>query len=139
MLPETNYFQVLKAERETKEAQRAEASAKKTNAFKAFMKEGGHGENRLQCKPDRGHELITSFRISVERKLVSLHLHVSICHTAVKTNGRLIISRVVTMVGFNSISHGTQDFYPTFLKNQLRFSPTQTTIVTVVGQVHVTQ
>lgn len=33
------------------------------------------------------------------------------------------------------ISHGTQDFYPTFLKDQLGFGATQTTVVTVVGQI----
>ena len=41
---------------------------------------------------------------------------------------------VILMAGFNSISHGTQDLYPTFLKNQLGFSATQTTVTTVVGQ-----
>ena len=41
---------------------------------------------------------------------------------------------VITMAGFNSISHGTQDLYPTFLKNQVGMSATQTTVVTVVGQ-----
>jgi len=39
------------------------------------------------------------------------------------------------MAGYNSISHGTQDFYPTFLKDQLGFGATQTTVVTVVGQI----
>ncbi|KAK5735720.1 hypothetical protein LTR17_007892 [Elasticomyces elasticus] len=41
---------------------------------------------------------------------------------------------VVLMAGFNSISHGTQDLYPTFLKNQVGMSPSQATVVTVVGQ-----
>lgn len=58
------------------------------------------------------------------------------------------------MAGFNSISHGSgstmtsraasgrrltplaaQDFYPTFMKNQLGFGATQTTVITVVGQI----
>jgi SHS family lactate transporter-like MFS transporter len=42
---------------------------------------------------------------------------------------------VVLMTGFNSTSHGSQDFYPTFLSSQLGFDPTQVTIVTVVGQI----
>ncbi|KAK4561449.1 hypothetical protein LTR86_004767 [Recurvomyces mirabilis] len=42
---------------------------------------------------------------------------------------------VVLMAGFNSISHGTQDLYPTFLKNQVGMNATQTTVVTVVGQI----
>jgi len=46
----------------------------------------------------------------------------------------LFVYMVVLMAGFNSISHGTQDLYPTFLKSQLGFSPTQATVVTVVGQ-----
>lgn len=99
MLPETNYFQVLKAERETKEAQRAEetsAGQKKPSAFKAFFKDAG---------------------------------------IAMKANWFLFAYMVVLMSGFNSISHGTQDFYPTFLKNQLGFGATQTTVITVVGQI----
>lgn len=38
------------------------------------------------------------------------------------------------MTGFNSCSHGSQDFYPTFLKDQVRLSPTKTTVITVAGQ-----
>ena len=42
MLPETNFFQVLKAERETKSAQRAEETGiAKGSAVKAFFKEAG--------------------------------------------------------------------------------------------------
>ena len=42
LLPETNYFQVLKAEREEREAQKAEAAAhheKRPGAFKSFLKD----------------------------------------------------------------------------------------------------
>jgi len=39
------------------------------------------------------------------------------------------------MTGFNSCSHGSQDFYPTFLKDQVGMSPTTTTVITVVGQI----
>lgn len=38
------------------------------------------------------------------------------------------------MSGFNATSHGSQDFYPTFLSSQLGFDPTDVTVVTVVGQ-----
>lgn len=44
LLPETNYFQVLKAEREEKEAQKAQSAAhgeKKSGALKAFLKDSG--------------------------------------------------------------------------------------------------
>src|SRR6266536_5027929 len=38
------------------------------------------------------------------------------------------------MAGYNACSHGSQDFYPTFLKNQVEVGPSQVTIITVVGQ-----
>lgn len=54
---------------------------------------------------------------------------------AVKHNWFLLIYMVVLMAGFNSCSHGSQDFYPTFLKDQIGMSPTQTTVITVIGQI----
>jgi hypothetical protein len=42
---------------------------------------------------------------------------------------------VVLLTGFHSISHGSTDFYPAFLKNQAGMSPTQTTVITAVGQI----
>jgi SHS family lactate transporter-like MFS transporter len=39
------------------------------------------------------------------------------------------------MTGYNSCSHGSQDFYPTYLKDQVGMNATDTTIITVVGQV----
>jgi len=39
------------------------------------------------------------------------------------------------MAGFNACSHGSQDFYPTFLKNQVELGPSDVTIITVVGQI----
>lgn len=95
-LPETNHFQVMKAEREA----RANAQA------------GGHGGNALGLRAwlrDSGR--------------------------AIKENWFLFIFMIVLMSGFNAVSHGSQDFYPTFLKDQLGMSPTDTTIITVVGQV----
>lgn len=47
----------------------------------------------------------------------------------------LFIYLVVLMTGFNSCSHGSQDLYPTFLKDQVGMSATDTTIITVVGQI----
>lgn len=44
---------------------------------------------------------------------------------------------VVLMTGFNSVSHGSQDLYPTFLKNQVFMNATQATVITVVGQIGV--
>lgn len=37
---------------------------------------------------------------------------------AMKVNWFLFIYMVVLMAGFNSCSHGSQDLYPTFLKNR---------------------
>lgn len=54
---------------------------------------------------------------------------------AVKQNWVLLVYMVLLMTGFNSCSHGSQDFYPTFLKEQAGESPTNTTIITVVGQI----
>lgn len=54
---------------------------------------------------------------------------------AVKQNWVLLIYMVVIMSGFNSCSHGSQDFYPTFLKDQVGMSKTDTTVITVVGQI----
>lgn len=50
-------------------------------------------------------------------------------------NWVLFVYLVVLMTGYNSCSHGSQDFYPTFLKDQVGMNPTDTTIITVVGQI----
>lgn len=55
--------------------------------------------------------------------------------TALRDNWFLFIYLVVVMTGFNSCSHGSQDFYPTFLKDQLGMTKTQATVITVVGQI----
>ncbi len=54
---------------------------------------------------------------------------------ALKRNWVLLVYMVIVMTGFNSCSHGSQDFYPTFLKNQVELGPTQVTVITVVGQI----
>ncbi|KAM0326671.1 hypothetical protein ACHAQA_006541 [Verticillium albo-atrum] len=40
---------------------------------------------------------------------------------------------VLLMAGFNFMSHGSQDLYPTMLKNQYGFSPDQVTVTQVVA------
>jgi SHS family lactate transporter-like MFS transporter len=98
-LPETNYFLVLKAEREAEHAARkahhghAQAG---NNGLRAFMQKAGQ---------------------------------------AVRQNWFLLIYMVILMSGFNSVSHGSQDLYPTFLKDQVGMNATKTTIVTVIGQI----
>lgn len=49
-------------------------------------------------------------------------------------NWVLLIYMVILMTGFNSCSHGSQDFYPPFLRNQLGLGATDTTVITVIGQ-----
>jgi SHS family lactate transporter-like MFS transporter len=98
-LPETNYFLVLKAERETEHAARRASHGEieaRPNGLRAFLRNAGQ---------------------------------------AVRQNWFLLIYMVVLMSGFNSVSHGSQDLYPTFLKAQAGMSPTNTTIITVIGQI----
>lgn len=97
-LPETNYFQVMKAERE------ARTRMEQADSGGAPVKDAG----------------IRSFLKDSGRSL--------------KENWVLFCFLVVIMSGFNAISHGSQDFYPTFLKSQLGMNPTQVTVITVVGQ-----
>ena len=54
---------------------------------------------------------------------------------AMQQNWFLFAYMVVLMSGFNSVSHGSQDLYPTFLKDQAGMSATQVTVITVVGQI----
>ncbi|KAI8630971.1 carboxylic acid transporter [Xylariaceae sp. FL1651] len=54
---------------------------------------------------------------------------------ALRENWFLFIYMVVLMTGFNSCSHGSQDLYPTFLKNQVELGPTEVTVISVVGQI----
>lgn len=54
---------------------------------------------------------------------------------AAKQNWVLLIYMVVLMAGFNACSHGSQDFYPTFLKNQVELNASDVTVVTVIGQI----
>jgi SHS family lactate transporter-like MFS transporter len=54
---------------------------------------------------------------------------------AIRMNWVLLAYMVVLLTGFHSISHGSTDLYPTFLKNQAGMSPTQTTVITAVGQI----
>lgn len=97
-LPETNHFQVIKAEREAREAQEAASKGRehKATGIRAFAKNA---------------------------------------NKAMRQNWFLFAYMVVLMTGYNSISHGSQDLYPTYLKNQVKMGPTQVTVITVVGQI----
>lgn len=94
-LPETNHFQVMKAEREAR-AHATMGEQTHGKALRAFLRDAGR---------------------------------------ALRDNWVLFIYLVVLMTGYNSCSHGSQDFYPTFLKDQVGMNATDLTIVTVVGQI----
>ncbi|KAL6242089.1 hypothetical protein RBB50_011001 [Rhinocladiella similis] len=98
-LPETNNFQVMRAEREAQLLADKEKSGEhhvKAAGFKAWTRESW---------------------------------------VAIRQNWVLFVYLVILMAGFNSCSHGSQDFFPTFLKNQVLMGPTDVTIVSVVGQI----
>ena len=49
-----------------------------------------------------------------------------------KKHWRRCIYAILLMAGFNFMSHGSQDLYPTFLKDQLGYTAAQATVATVV-------
>src|SRR5437016_1144154 len=51
---------------------------------------------------------------------------------AVKSRPWLFIYVIILMTAFNSMSHGTQDVYPTFLQKQLVLSVSATSIITII-------
>ncbi|KAF2789901.1 sugar transporter family protein, partial [Melanomma pulvis-pyrius CBS 109.77] len=52
---------------------------------------------------------------------------------ALKRHWLLLIYMVLLMAGFNFMSHGSQDLYPTMLSNQYNFSPNEVTVTQVVA------
>jgi len=52
---------------------------------------------------------------------------------ALKRHWLLLIYMVLLMAGFNFMSHGSQDLYPTMLTNQYKFSPNAVTVTQVVA------
>ncbi|KAK8159424.1 major facilitator superfamily [Phyllosticta citrichinensis] len=52
---------------------------------------------------------------------------------ALKRHWLLLIYMVLLMAGFNFMSHGSQDIYPTMLKNQYNFSSDAVTVTQVVA------
>ncbi|KAE8146707.1 major facilitator superfamily domain-containing protein [Aspergillus avenaceus] len=53
--------------------------------------------------------------------------------TAVKRHWLLLIYLVLLMAGFNFMSHGSQDLYPTMIKNEFGFSADAVTVTQVVA------
>jgi SHS family lactate transporter-like MFS transporter len=48
---------------------------------------------------------------------------------------KLFLYLVVLMAMMNMISHGTQDLYPTFLQQQLHFTPEKTATITIISMI----
>ena len=69
------------------------------------------------------------------KKAAGLRAFLKEFNLAFRRNWVLFIYMVILMSGMNSVSHGSQDLYPTFLLDQVGMSDTQVTVVTVVGQI----
>ncbi|KAJ5725014.1 uncharacterized protein N7483_006371 [Penicillium malachiteum] len=95
-LPETNHFQVMKAEREARERAMIESGQEISKFNRTFLSEVGQ---------------------------------------AIRPYWLLLVYIAVVMAGFNGVSHGSEDLYPTFLEDQVGMSATNETVVTIVGQV----
>ncbi|KAI9777171.1 MAG: hypothetical protein M1839_009014 [Geoglossum umbratile] len=52
---------------------------------------------------------------------------------ALKRHWVLLVYMVLLMAGFNFMSHGSQDLYPTMLQNQYKFNPNRVTVTQVVA------
>ena len=54
---------------------------------------------------------------------------------AIKSRPWLFIYVIILMTAFNSMSHGTQDAYPTFLQKQLGLAASATSIITIIANI----
>jgi SHS family lactate transporter-like MFS transporter len=54
---------------------------------------------------------------------------------AIKSRPWLFIYVIILMTAFNSLSHGTQDAYPTFLQKQLGLAASATSIITIIANI----
>ncbi|KAI1506624.1 carboxylic acid transporter [Biscogniauxia marginata] len=94
-----------------------------TNAFRVMRAEQ---EASLIQKHDTQETAVASTKSKAWLKEVWI---------TIKQNWVLFIYMIVMMTGFSSCSHGAQDLYPTFLKNQVELGPTDVTIITTVGNI----
>ncbi|KAG5999709.1 hypothetical protein E4U21_006390 [Claviceps maximensis] len=105
--------------------------------FRWYMPETNHFLD-LRAKQE---ELSRAMREEAEispssrKRTADLLVFVKESAKATRDNWVLFIYLIMLLAAFNSCAHGSQDLYPTFLKNQLEFNATQAAIVTVAGQV----
>jgi SHS family lactate transporter-like MFS transporter len=50
----------------------------------------------------------------------------------IREHWKLAVYAILLMTGFNFFSHGTQDLYPTFLREQHHFDPATVSVITVI-------
>jgi MFS transporter, SHS family, lactate transporter len=64
--------------------------------------------------------------------VVPLLLVAAVLTPFIRRHWKLAVYAILLMTGFNFFSHGTQDLYPTFLREQHHFNPATVTFITVV-------
>lgn len=113
---------------------------------RAFVNTVGHGWRPLFWFGAGPPILIIIFRLCLpetqayqERKRIreeepnAAKVFVEEGKVALKRHWLLLIYMVLLMAGFNFMSHGSQDLYPTMLSNQYNFSPNRVTVTQVVA------
>ena len=105
-------------------------------AFRYVMPETDHflsvkAERAARPAPSQGDG---SGQGSSVADATSVRVFIKEAGIAIKQNWFLLIYMVFLMAGLNSCSHGSQDFFPTFLKNQAELNPSQVTVISIVGQ-----
>ena len=115
-LPETNYYQVLKAEREARHAQddHADSVTGKTGSLRAFLKDANQAFRKNWV-------LFVYMVSSLQESCQSVEM---LCSSHKHTEPMLKSKQVILMSGMNSVSHGSQDLFPTFLSDQARMGDT---------------
>ncbi|MHB8526826.1 MAG: MFS transporter [Candidatus Acidiferrales bacterium] len=68
-------------------------------------------------------------------KATSAHMNWSAYFRSIFRNWKRFAYLVLLMALMNFISHGTQDFYPTFLQSQRGYSPQTTALITVLSMI----
>ncbi|KAL6702466.1 Carboxylic acid transporter [Coniothyrium glycines] len=113
---------------------------------RAFVNTVGHGWRPLFWFGAGPPVLIIIFRLCLpetqayqERKRIreeepnAAKVFIEEGKVALKRHWLLLIYMVLFMAGFNFMSHGSQDLYPTMLSNQYNFSPNRVTVTQVIA------
>ncbi|KAI9163846.1 Carboxylic acid transporter protein [Paramyrothecium foliicola] len=90
--------------------------------FRLMLPETVSYRERMRIREEAGNGTESSGKVFLKEGKVALRRH-----------WLLLMYLVLLMAGFNFMSHGSQDLYPTMLENQLGFSSTQVTVTQVVA------